>query len=1245
MASAATSGVIVSRSGAPIADATVTVRRAQAVTDRRASVLADSSVTIATTTTSENGTFTFDAKLDGIYALDVASDGFAPATTPILAGSTDLSFMLDAAPPRKGRVTASGKPVANARVIVSQEDAVRYATKTDERGTYTIPSPGRWCNELVIVHPDFAPHAIELTPRTSLDAEVTKGLEINGKVVDAAEKPVANSRVVANWAMTTTSKDGAFTLRVESAPDWIEAFAGDASGSAKKGTTTIAIASRPTISGAVRDATKRPLAGAIVHAFAQNGPRSFESRFAITDDRGNYRVEHLSKPSYMVVAYSSDDVTFEQRANVAAGTKNADFLAHATDSIHGIVVDEQKKPVAGAVVQFVFAGMPLIYGVTADQRGSTISGADGRFQWRARQAVLDVAAEASLQIQATRHGYGAATAAVDTKKAITLTLPKGIDVAGIVVDGEGNPVAGAGIAATLSMMNEALPLDSAMTMGTLEPYVETDADGKFTITLNRGEHDIGVWKSGAGVARIGNIAVAETMEPLRIVLAKGVEIRGRVMIGTQPATSGSIVAQGQDMSFAAATVNSDGTFVLESLTRGPYQLHFTTDDDEASETVTAPADDFVWTVREKGSVHGRVIDADTRQMLREYDVNVIDGRFESTSVDDGSEFTLPLQPGDATLTISADGYQTATQHVSVVTGKTTEVSIALTRGRKVTGRVTADDGSPLTNIVVASDETPGEVEDDGTYEITLPPAAQQLEVRAQGVIAKKLDVPASTSDSRIDIVLARGRSVHGRVLSSEGNGIRAMVSAFDGSDYQTAWTESDGTFTIGGLANGKYEFVAMHPELGSSERISADVATSQEIVLRMPASKGRGTVTGIVRGYEGSDWLIVMVHSGSKSIAAGRDGRYRLENVPAGEIEVRAMAQSSDGNTLLTEPMKVMLADGGEVEANFELRAEASVRGTVYDHDQPAPGRAIRFSSNESMFGTTSGANGEYTIKALPRGTYNVTVSTTGDREFATTRTITGSDRFDIRMEWSRVEGRVVDAQGAAIAGAQIVFTSDKDSSRAVEAKSDSNGAFVATLAGSGGLFVRAEKEGFTTFAKQIPSDSGPIVITLERSEGLHVRLVDARTGQTLGGYAVAVNGAGILVARASDGTDRTLTVPVGAGTYRIAVSATNYASQSTRVVVPHEGEVRFALTPGGTLIVNSERAVGERVKLILPGGEEYVQCQCNGIAEIRLTGKVTTIDHVAPGSYTMQVLDENHAIKAVYPVTVAEGQTSTVQF
>ncbi|HEX2121597.1 MAG TPA: hypothetical protein VHL59_08145, partial [Thermoanaerobaculia bacterium] len=209
----------------------------------------------------------------------------------------------------------------------------------------------------------------------------------------------------------------------------------------------------------------------------------------------------------------------------------------------------------------------------------------------------------------------------------------------------------------------------------------------------------------------------------------------------------------------------------------------------------------------------------------------------------------------------------------------------------------------------------------------------------------------------------------------------------------------------------------------------------------------------------------------------------------------------------------------------------------------------------------------------------------------------------------------------------------------------DAAGAFRIVVNDAPSFIVTASKKDFAASVQRVESATMPLEFTLVRSDGIRVRLVDARNGATLKGWAVATDASGLPAARAEQ-TERDGTMHLGLadGSYRISVSASGFASQSKDAVLPARGELRFALTPGGTLVVRSDRPSYDLVKLVMPNGVEYVRCECNGIAEIRLTGTTTTIGHIAPGRYTMQVLDANGSLKTRYPVTIAEGETSVAE-
>jgi hypothetical protein len=187
-------------------------------------------------------------------------------------------------------------------------------------------------------------------------------------------------------------------------------------------------------------------------------------------------------------------------------------------------------------------------------------------------------------------------------------------------------------------------------------------------------------------------------------------------------------------------------------------------------------------------------------------------------------------------------------------------------------------------------------------------------------------------------------------------------------------------------------------------------------------------------------------------------------------------------------------------------------------------------------------------------------------------------------------------------------------------------------------------KKGYATALADLPKSSSPAEVSLVRSEGAIVRLVDARDGRTLKGNVVARDDAGRVVANNGGETsaDGTVTMPVVPGSYRFSASASSYGSQTVRATVP-AGEVRIALPRGGKLIVLSKNDVHGKARLIQPDGEEYVLCWCSGIADIVIKGRRTEIDAIAPGSYLLEVALDGAKPQRI-PVSVIEGESMTVE-
>lgn len=1257
---AAIRGAVFSSNGTPVEKARVSVYRRETTDEWRERIVAGRErEALGNATTNAEGTFAIDTKVQGVVDVAVSRDGYAPKTEQVLLDESELAIDLDAAATRSGRVTAGGKPVANAIVLAETENGATWSARTDEKGSFAIPDPKRWARTLQVVHPDYATLTVDVNRNPSLDIKLVPGTSVRGRVIDAAGSPVAKAKLLANrWPSGTTNDDGTFVIAhaADDVPS-IEAFTSTEFGSAKRAAeVAIQLESSHTISGVVRDTKERPLQGARVQAWPSTSNVSpGDYRTAISDDKGNYRIERCGAKPYQLLA-DAPDLSFEgtQASLRTTRSARADFTALASSVLTGSVVDERKHPIAGAHVFLTIAQMPLVYAlIKQEEMPAATSGPDGRFRIVLSKAYEEFGGQMQLRVQAIHPRYAVGVAEVKTGgkfSPVTITLHDGIEVRGNVKDKDGNPIAGAAVVLLQDPFGAIpLPLDTLLASGAGEAFIESDAEGKFLVHLNETLHDLGVWKEGFAGFRLGGLTPAKGQKPIEIVLQPGVEIRGRVAAKKSGmALDGAISVESEhEMKQATATVAADGTFVVSSLTPGTYKLEYTSLNGglSAAKEVQAPASDVVLELAATGEIRGRVVDKATNAALPEYNVIATTAAqsFNSDKFQGTESFTLTAGIGQATVMVSAPGYLSETQEVTVSEEKPVNVSFALTRGRTISGRVLNEHGLPLAkaNVSVSEQSIEGaQTGADGEFEIAgVPREPVTLDVAAQGFIAKTVEVEGD-SDRRVDVTLSAGRKVAGRVVTATGEpveGAQVWGRTASREGMQNATSSADGTFTLEGMPEGRLDFRASRSDLGDAELNDVDPMATP-VVITFPPSTGTGTIHGTVKGFADRAWMYGSVAAGSGMQAMiRRDGTYKLENVKAGDTELRAFAMTSR-DQVTTSPVKATVVANQDIEVDLAFRTDVVLRGTVTEGGQPSAGRAVGFRSDTGMWRTKTNEHGAYEITGIEPGMYNVDVETSQRQSYNTQYQLTGSATFDIAIAFAQIRGRVVDETGAPQPGATIEVSEQSMTT-------DANGAFTVNVNEADAYVVTATKKGFATAVQKITDARTPVVFTLVRSGGLNVRLTDARNGQTLDGYVVATNDAGLMAGRASEQEkDGSFNVPLAPGAYRVSVSASGYASQSIRTTVPFNGELRLSLTPGGNLIVRTDKPSNDLVRLVMPSGEEYVRCQCNGIAEIRLTGITTTIDHVAPGRYTMQVLDAEGRIKAGYPVAVEEGQTTTAE-
>ena len=306
-------GMVVDRStGLPIASATVQ--------------LVENS---SSTSTANNGAFSFSGVAPGAYALRVSALGYqtASAGVPIVAGQiTDLgSISLTPLPltaTLSGIVkTSNGNPLANAIVAVGVT-----STLTDATGAYQIAglSPGAATitaslanYQTVTANVMFVAGNSYLFSPTLYATNVTPpATSLRGTVVDGATgTAMANASVTLNGVATvTTAANGQFTFTNQTAGVFtlavsaagytnITATGSMAAGANDIGKIALSVApASSTLSGLVTDAdTGAPIASASIAVSGQGlaGTTGADGRYSITDISGSTLTLYVSAPEYL----------------------------------------------------------------------------------------------------------------------------------------------------------------------------------------------------------------------------------------------------------------------------------------------------------------------------------------------------------------------------------------------------------------------------------------------------------------------------------------------------------------------------------------------------------------------------------------------------------------------------------------------------------------------------------------------------------------------------------------------------------------------------------------------------------------------------------------------------------------------------------------------------------------------------------------------------------------------------------
>lgn len=875
-------------------------------------------------------------------------------------------------------------------------------------------------------------------------------------------------------------------------------------------------------------------------------------------------------------------------------------------TIAGKVVETAtRRPIPGAVV---WGGdLPMALPIAPPVR----TGEDGGFQL----AIPGFLPGANLQVvaagyQPSRRQYAPAQAT----RPVAVTLERSASLAGIVVDPEGRPVAGATIESSPP------PKQAVSSRWSLFSAISR-RDGRFVLTglIPRGTYEVSVISEGFARTTV----TARTAEPgkampeVRIVMDPGRILSGRVVDEEgQPVAGAELRLSADVWERRRASSDATGRFVFKGLDPGIFsllvkakghpQIH-RPDVEIPTERTATDLGDVV--LPDEVVIEGRVTDTQGRP-LEGADVKAsrapgphnrlelgrrpVFQTFPSATTGPDGMFRLgELKAGDS-LDLSVQHPDHMAARLPGVKVPTAEpLRIELRKGRTLSGRVVGTEGEPVAGAALSQSRGSrlhGSTDPEGAFHIGgIEPGSVDLRVTAKGYRPKVLEgivIPEEKDPESLEITLGRSVPVEVRVLSTDGEPLagewvqanpetspEASQDLRETHDFQMRGqrnnrTDGRGVVKVEVPKPGRYRFSVTNREPSTVVDVPPE-GTSVE--LRVPP---RIELSGRVvdengDGISGARVTLEFSREGgsfSNTLSSGADGSFIFPGAREGTLRLTAGKQGFADSP----PQEVVVA--GQSMGGIELRLTrdpasdgAAITGRLLGLSPEDLLHVQIGAAPENPFESKPGKvfpEGGYRIERLEPGEWKVTaVTTSGARAEGKVQIAPGVREAVLDLEFGgfTLSGRVL-VDGAPLPGARVqALTGPRKS--AGEVRTDYTGAF--TLPG-----LRRGTYRLVVLARDGASglSDSRTVVDLDENRTVQVQILTGRiSGRIVSGdtgtpipEATVVLGSPrkeidfmFPVPSARSGADGTFqSSRLGAGTYTVTVRKEGFAPVEATVEV-----------------------------------------------------------------------------------------------
>ncbi|MBI4586691.1 MAG: carboxypeptidase regulatory-like domain-containing protein [Planctomycetes bacterium] len=661
-------GLVQDAGGAPVAEAQVSVYPHTDSSDIFKVIEIKSRPALETVKTDRSGQFTIQTLGSGLYSFIINASGFQQGRFTkirIREGENPAqTFTLKPGQLLAGEVVGpEGETVAGARVRPMRSgEAGRNETpinitfddgsvETDQNGRFEFNTlePGKYT--LIASHNDYAASQVKDVEmgNTSLKIALTRGGGIAGKVIEeGTRKPIAGARVSVTDMLdlkkeAVTDGEGSFLVSGLSNQQRGKKFVQvNADGYARISNASVYVEESKitsdqvfelkrtaSVAGKVVNSAGSPVARARVMAKRKgaNTPVPITVGNAITDENGGYSIQYLEAGDETFLSVGSSEYLEAQSSTftISPGEHiDAEPIVMVLGgAIVGVVVSPEGRGVAEAVVSLRAEGetsFDATKSATTDSRGKfTLKGlAAGSFDLQAKSSQYLEAVAAGVQVQE----------GIPTQD-VKIQLVRGQKIAGVVLDEEGKPIAGATI------------LARETAQGLKEHRAESDAQGQFALSSLAGKEAVEIEASHPDYSSYSSAAVVPGTENLEVRLGRLGGVRGLVVDeGGKPVMAYAVQPTLQTSSESTSSrsqlppkqvATADGTFEYKGIPAGTYTVYVRSPSYSAhayrevairnGETV----DLGKAVLQEGGVVDGFVVDAMTNKPIAGAQVKVVGG--------------------------------------------------------------------------------------------------------------------------------------------------------------------------------------------------------------------------------------------------------------------------------------------------------------------------------------------------------------------------------------------------------------------------------------------------------------------------------------------------------------------------------------------------------------------------------------------------------------------------------------------